>query len=406
MATYTYKFRLLPNANQASRLSKHFGVCRYVYNHFLAQRHQLYRDNGQGSTYYKDCAALTKLKEELDWIGDANSQSLQQELKNLDTAYTRFFKKQARFPKFHCKYKDKQSFMVPQHITVKDGVIWLPKFRDGIKFKQHRPMDGEIRYVTVSQNRAGQHYICICVERVITKLEPRENTVGIDLGLKDLATCSNGKVFKNIRSYGTLQKRLRRLQQSVSRMVKGSHNYIRVKNLVAKCHQKIADIRSNHLHHVSHDIIIKNQVIMLEDLNVKGMMANRRLAKSVADVSLYELVRQIEYKAGWYRREVVKIDRWYPSSKTCHVCGHIHEGLTLSDREWICPVCKTKHDRDHNASMNILAEGTRQRAITLGTRGLACGEGVRLPLGSDFQRSTEAAGSLALRQFTPPMMKR
>ena len=353
-------------------------MCRYVYNHFLARRHQLYRDNQEGSNYYKDCATLTILKQELDWIGDANSQSLQQELKNLDTAYTRFFKKQARCPKFHCKYKDKQSFRVPQHTTVVGDLIKFSKFREGIRFKQHRPIDGEIKYITVSRNRAGQHYVCICVERIIPKLELKDKIVGIDLGLKDLAICSDGKVYKNIRPYRNLQKRLRHLQQSVSRNINGSRNYVRAKKLVAKCHQKIADIRSNYLHQVSHDIINKNQVIMLEVLNVKGMMANRRLAKSVADVSLSELVRQIEYKAGWYGREVVKIDRWYPSSKTCHVCGHIHEGLTLSDREWTCPVCKTKHDRDHNSSMNILIEGTRQRNKTLGTRGLACGEGVRL----------------------------
>lgn len=383
MATYTYKFRLLPNDDQASRLSQHFGVCRFVYNHFLAKRHQSYRDNGKGSTYYKDCAALTQLKKELPWIKDANAQSLQQELKNLDTAYNRFFKKQARFPKFHSKHKDKQSFRIPQETRVKDGRLYIPKFKEGIRLKQHRPIEGEIRYATVSRNRAGQHYACICVERDIPKLTPNSNMVGVDLGLKDLATCSNGEVFETLKPYRKLQRRLRRLQQSVSRKVKGSHNYVRAKKLVAKCHQKIADIRNNHLHHVSRSIVNENQVVVLEDLNVKGMMANRRLAKSVADVSLYELVRQIEYKAGWYGREVIRVGRWYPSSKTCHVCGFINEALTLSDREWTCPSCKEHHDRDFNASMNILAEGLRQRNTTVGTTGLACGEGVRLPQGSD-----------------------
>lgn len=397
MENYTYKFRLEPNADQVTRLAKHFGVCRYVYNHFLDQRNTSYRNTGKGSTYHKDCAALTKLKKELPWISDANSQSLQQELKNLDTSFNRFFKKQARFPKFHSKHKDKQSFRVPQFVTVKDKSIHFPKFREGIRLKQHRPIEGEIRYATISMNRAGQYFACICVERDIPTLKPNDNAVGVDLGLKDLATCSNGEVFKNIRPYRNLQRRLRRLQQSVSRKVKGSHNYIRAKKLVAKCHQKIADIRSNHLHRVSRSIVNENQVIVLEDLNIKGMMANRRLAKSVADVSLYELVRQIEYKAGWYGREVVKIDRWYPSSKTCHVCDYINQGLTLSDREWTCPRCKEEHDRDFNASMNILAEGLRQRYRTVGTTGLACGEGVSLPSGSGSRRSTEAARSLAGR---------
>jgi putative transposase len=398
MATnYTYKFRLQPNASQASRLSQHFGVCRYVYNHFLDQRNQSYRNTGKGSTYHKDCAALTVLKKELTWISDANSQSLQQELKNLDTSFNRFFKKQARFPKFHSKHKDKQSFRVPQFVVVKDGNIHFPKFREGIKFKQHRPIEGEIKYATVSRNRAGQHYVCICVEREMTKLKPNDNAVGVDLGLKDLATCSNGEVFSNIRPYRNLQRHLRRLQQSVSRKVKGSHNWTRAKGLVAKLHQKIADIRSNHLHQVSKSLVNENQVIVLEDLNIKGMMANRCLAKSVADVSLHELVRQIEYKAGWYGREVIRVGRWYPSSKTCHVCDFINQNLTLSDREWTCPRCKTEHDRDYNASVNILGEGLRQRYRTVGTTGIACGEGVRLPQGSDSRRSTEAAGSLAQR---------
>ena len=380
---YTYKFRLLPNANQASRLSQHFGVCRFVYNHFLDQRNQAYRNTGKSSTYHKDCAALTQLKKQHEWIGDANSQSLQQELKNLDTSFSRFFKKQAPFPKFHSKHKDKQSFRIPQFVTVKDGKIKFPKFREGIKLKLHRPIEGEIKFATVSRNRSGQHYICICVEREMNHLPANDKAVGVDLGLKDLATCSNGEVFRNLKPYRKLQNRLRRLQQSVSRKEKGSHNHSRAKRLVAKLHQKIADIRSNHLHHVSRSIVDENQIIVLEDLNVKGMMANRCLAKSIADVSFHELVRQIEYKAGWYGREVIRLDRWYPSSKTCHVCDYINQGLTLADREWTCPRCKEHHDRDYNASVNILQEGLRQRYRTVGTTGIACGEGVSLPLGSD-----------------------
>jgi len=375
---YTYRFRLDPNADQKQKLIRHFGVCRFVYNHFLDRRNTLYKNSGKSSTYNKDCADLTLLKKELTWLTDTNSQSLQQELKNLDVAYSRFFKKQSDFPKFHSKHKDNQSFRVPQRVTVKDDKVYIPKFREGIRFKRHRSIEGKIKNATVSRNRSGQHYICICVEREIEKLKPSDKTVGVDLGLKDLATCSNGRVFENIRPYHKLQRRLRRLQQSVSRKVKGSRNRDRAKVLVAKCHRKITDIRSNHLHQVSKSLVNENQVIVLEDLNIKGMMANRRLAKSVADVSLNELVRQIEYKAGWYGREVIKIDRWYPSSKTCCVCGYINQELTLSDREWTCPQCKEIHDRDYNASMNILAEGLRQKARTVGTTGIACGESVRL----------------------------
>lgn len=361
MAHYTYKFRLQPNADQRTKLAKHFGVCRFVYNYFLDRRMRLYQVNGKGSSYYKDNATLTTLKRELDWMYEANSQSLQAELKNLDTAYTGFFKKKARFPRFRAKHHDKQSFRVPQHVEVIEGRVYIPKFKEGIKLIQHRPMDGTIRNATVSMNRAGQYFVCICVERGMKKLKPDNTVVGVDLGIKTLVTLSDGSVFGNIRPYLILQRRLRHLQKSLRRKVKGSHNYVRARNLLARCHQKIADIRSNHLHKVSSSIVRENQTIVLEDLNVAGMCKNRRLAKVIADAGFGELVRQIEYKAGWYGRTVVKLSRWYPSSKTCHNCGYVNEGLTLSDRAWTCPRCQVVHDRDLNAAINIRDEGIRQR---------------------------------------------
>ena len=381
MNNYTYKFRIVPNKSQQCRLAKHFGVCRYVYNHFLAYRNEVYYSTGTGSNYNNDCAVLVELKKKLAWMSEVNSQSLQRELRNLDTAFKRFFKKQAGFPKFHAKHNDKQSFRVPQKVHVKGDFLYLPKFRDGIRLRRHRLIEGKIKHATIMQNRSGQYYAFICVEREMPKLPPSPNVVGVDLGVKNLATCSNGIVFPNIKPYANLQQRLRRLQKSLSRKVKGSHNYARAKKLVARCHQRIADIRSNHLHHVSKALIDENQVVVLEDLNVQGMLKNRRLAKSVSDVSLGELVRQIEYKAGWYGREVVKVDRWYPSSKTCNVCGYVNADLTLAEREWACPHCGTDLDRDRNASLNILGEGLRIRARTAGTAGIACGEDVRPPQG-------------------------
>lgn len=387
---YTYRFRLSPNAEQRQRLGQNFGICRFVYNYFLDRRNRLYRENKQRSSYYKDAAELTKLKKELIWINDANSQSLQQELKNLDTAFNCFFKRQARFPKFHSKKRDKQSFRIPQAITVKDNKIKFPKFKEGIKIRLHREIEGKIKFATISRNRSGQYFACICVERIIPKLQKVEKEVGIDLGIKNLATCSDGKVFKNIKPYRTLERRLKRLQRSLSKKQKESKGRERARHKLAKLYQRITDIRSNHLHQVTRRIVNENQVIVIEDLNIRGMLRNRRLSKSIQDVSLHELVRQLEYKSKWYGRTLIKTNRWYPSSKTCSNCNFINENLTLNDREWTCPRCSEVHNRDFNASVNILREGKR----TVGTTGLAGGEMHKTSVRKQFSVKPEAATSL------------
>lgn len=389
MAHYTYKFRLAPNADQQHRLAKHFGVCRFVYNHFLDRRNALYQESKEGSSYHKDCAALTKLKKELPWISEANSQSLQQELKNLDTAFGRFFRRLAKFPRFHSKHKDKQSFRIPQFVTVEDGKVCFPKFKEGIKVRLHRKIEGTIRYATVSRDTAGRYFVSICVERDIPTLKPGTKEVGVDLGISALATCSDGTKYENIRPYRTLERRLRRLQQSLSRKVKGSKSRERARRRVAKIHCRIADIRMNHIHQTTRRMVNENQVICVETLNVCGMMRNRRLAKSVQDVSLYELVRQLEYKCGWYGRSLLKIDRWYPSSKACSGCGFVKQELQLSERSWVCPRCGVEHDRDFNAATNILMEGKR----TVGTTGLAGGEKRQSSARKQFSVKPEAATS-------------
>ena len=225
----------------------------------------------------------------------------------------------------------------------------------------------------MSLNRAGQYFVAILVEREIKPLHKVKKEVGIDLGICALATTSAGKEYKNIRPYRSLQKRLRALNKNLHRKKLGSNNRERARKLLAKVHIKIANIRSDHLHKVSRQIIDENQVICLETLNVSGMMRNHCLAKSIADVSLSELVRQIEYKANWCGRTVIKVDRWFPSSKTCSKCGFVMDSLPLKIREWICPKCKAKHNRDKNAAVNILNEGKR----TVGTTELAYGLNVR-----------------------------
>ena len=363
MAHYTYKYRMSPNEEQQAKLAAHFGCVRFVYNHFLAQRKELYLQTKEGTNYNKQAGELTELKKELTWLKDTNSQSLQHSLKCLQASYNNFFSRRTKFPRFHSR-KGKQSFTVPQFVKVENKCIHFPKFKEGIKLRLHRPLEGEIKHATISRNKAGQFFACILVEKDIKPLPMRGTEVGIDLGISALATCSNGEVFENIRPHRNLQRRLRLMQKEVSRKEKGSKNREKARRRLARVHQKVADIRNDHLHKVSRSIVDENQIIVLETLNVKGMLANHRLAKSIADVSLSELVRKIEYKAGWAGRTFLQVDRWFPSSKTCSCCGFIVDKLPLDIREWTCPKCGEVHDRDYNASVNILCEGKRTVGIT------------------------------------------
>ena len=387
MAHYTYKFRIYPNDEQQQKLAKCFGCQRFVYNYFLNKRNDRYLQN-ETSNYNKDAADLTKLKKEIPWLKEALSQSLQRTLRNLDTAFNSFFAKRNKFPRFKSR-RDKQSFCIPQNTEVKDGRLYIPKFKEGIKIKQHRAVEGEIINSTISKKPCGHYYVCITVERKIEKHKRNDKTVGVDLGIKDLAVLSDGTRHKNIKSYRTLETRLARLQRRHSKKKKGSANREKLRKKVARLHEKIANIRSNHLHQITFKIVSENQTICLEDLNVKGMLKNRRLAKSVADVSFYEFVRQVVYKSDWYGRTVILIDRWYPSSKTCNHCHFVNQDLTLADRDWDCPRCGRRLDRDLNAAKNIEREGLRLN--TVGTTEIeACGENARPSARRRFSVKQEA----------------
>jgi putative transposase len=329
------------------------------------------------------------LKKEKTWLKETNSQVLQFSLKCLQTAYNNFFAKRAKFPRFHAR-KNKQTFTVPQHVSFEDGKIYFPKFNEGIKVKLHRKIEGTIRHATVSKNCAGQFFVAILVEREIKPLRKLKKEVGVDLGITTLAMPSSGKPFQNIRPYRNLEQKLRVLNKDLYRKEKGSKNREKVRLKLARLHNKISNIRKDHLHKVSRQIIDENQVICLEDLNIKGMLRNRCLAKPISDVSLSELVRQIEYKGNWYGRTVIKIDRWFPSSKMCSSCNYVMETLPLDVREWTCPHCECKHNRDRNAAKNILNEGKR----TVGITGLACGLDVRLESNQKQSRAKQEATTL------------
>jgi len=378
---YTYKLRLTPTKEQEVLLSKHFGSIRYVYNLFLDRKTKFYLEAKEKQlakktlTYVDMAKELTQIKskEETKWLNECNAQSLQHAIKHLDGAYNRFFKKLARFPRFKSK-KNKQSFRVPQFVTIEDGRIYFPKFKEGIRIDQHRPVKGEINYATITKNKAGQYYACIGVTRTIEHKPKADKIIGIDLGIKSLVQCSDGQQFPNIKTTKKYEKLLKTRQQALSRTKKGSKGRDKARLKVGKLQVKIANIRHNHLHQITSKLINENQVICLEDLSVKNMMANRCLSKSIGDASWGELVRQLTYKARWYGRKVIKIDRFFPSSKTCSHCGHINENLSLNMREWECPRCQTLLDRDLNASRNILRQGLN---LTVGTTGLVACPDVR-----------------------------
>ena len=353
----TYRFCLLPNKEQEVLLNKHFGSVRWVYNHFLNERKEHYQANKKSDNYQKQAASLTLIKKnkETEWLKDINSQSLQTALRFLDTAFVNFFRGNAKFPRFKSR-KGKNSFTIPQFVKVERDKLFFPKFKEGIKLNLHRPIEGEIKHCTVIKTPTGKCFVSILCE---VQYKPKETThkyCGIDLGIKDFAVTSDGIRFKNNYHIRRYEMQLAKAQKCLSRKNKGSNNRNRQRLKVAGIHEKIANSRLDVLHKISTQIINAYDIICVEDLNVKGMMANHKLAKHIADTSWGTFLRLLEYKAHWNDKKVIKINRFYPSSKTCNECGWIHHGLQLSEREWTCPNDHTL-DRDINAAKNILREG-------------------------------------------------
>ena len=354
----SYKYKIIPNEDQKVLLNKHFGSIRFIYNHFLNERKREYETNKQTLNYYDNAKSLTELKkqEEYSWLNEVNSQSLQVSLKNLDDAYNGFFKKRTKFPKFKSKHT-KNSFKVPQGVKLEDGKLRIRKFKEPIDVILHRTFSGTIKQCTISKTPTNEYFVSILVETEHTKLTKTGKSIGIDLGLKDFVITSDGYKYKNNRYTKTYQTKLKKAQQHLSRKKKGSNRYQKQKLKVAKLHKKITNSRLDNLHKVSTELIKKYDTIILEDLNVKGMVKNHKLAKHIADASWSNFITLLTYKAEWNDKQIVKIDRFFPSSKTCNCCGYINQNLKLSMREWTCPSCHTKLDRDLNASKNILNEG-------------------------------------------------
>jgi len=358
MIQIAYKYRIFPNKEQQKLLEKHFGSVRWVFNWGLEKKIKAYQKDKQRLTCFDLINKLTKLKKEKDfqWLNEINSQSLQMALKNLDKSFTNFFRKQGRFPRFKSKKNNINSFQIPQHLKLANKLT-LPKIPE-IKIKQHRKLEGIIKTATVSRTPTNKYFVSILAEQ--DKEFPKKpkvkekTTIGIDLGIKTFATISDGRKMENPKFLDKSFKKLKRQQRQLSRKVKGSNNRTKHKMKVVLIHEKVKNQRSDFLNKISHQLTHENQVksIAIENLNVKGLLKNHYLARAISDVSWQEFRRQLEYKCDWYGRNLLVIGRFEASSKTCS-CGYVNQKLKLSDREWTCPECKTKHDRDLLASQNI-----------------------------------------------------
>ena len=372
----TYKYKLKPNDEQIVLLNKHFGSIRFIYNHFLNERKTEYETNKNSINYYDNAKSLTELKKDdnYSWLKEINSQSLQDSLKNLETAYKNFFKFNKGFPRFKSKHR-KNSFTVPQSVKLNKNELSIPKFKEPIKVIIDRTFNGIIKQCTISKTPTNEYFVSILVETEYVKLPKTGKQVGIDLGIKDFAITSEGFKYKNNRYTKTYEKQLKKAQQHLSRKTKGSNRYIKQRIKVATIHKKITNSRVDNLHKISTDLIRKYDVIVLEDLNIKGMVKNHKLSKHISDASWGKFDTMLTYKAEWNDKKIVKINRFFPSSKTCNCCGYINQNLTLDVREWTCPSCNTKLDRDLNASINILNEGNK--ILSSGTDDYRRGDEIR-----------------------------
>lgn len=373
-----YKFRLYPTEEQEIFFAKSFGCVRKVYNLMLNDRMKAYEETKKNPSKKMKFPTPAKYKEEFSFLKEVDSLALANAQLNLDKAYKNFFRdKSVGFPRFKSKKNPVQSYTTNNQkgtvALIDNKFIKIPKLKSLVKIKLHRHPKGMIKSATISRHSSGKYYISLLCKEEIIELPKTNSAIGIDLGITDFAILSNGQKIDNNRFTSKMEKKLKREQRKLSRRALlakkkainlfEAKNYQKQKRKVARLHEKVMNQRNDFLNKLSTEIIKNHDIICIEDLNTKGMLRNHKLAKSISDVSWSSFVTKLQYKADWYGRKIIKIDKWFPSSQICSECGHQDGKKSLEIREWTCPICHAHHDRDINASINILTEGLRIQAL-------------------------------------------
>ena len=359
MIKKAYKFRFYPTPEQEQQLAQTFGCVRFVYNWALRLRSDAWYNDKKRLGYHESSSALTALKKNPDysWLNDISCVPTQQTLRHLQTSFKNFWDGRAKYPTFKKKRSAQSAEYTRSAFKWNNGQLTLAKHKEPLNIRWSREIPDKPTTVTVSRDSAGRYFVSLLCSTDVKTLPVSSNSIGVDLGIKDTAITSDGWKSGNPKYTARYEQTLAKYQRRLSKKKKGSANFQKAKLKVARVHAKIADSRKDFQHKLTTKLIHDNQIISLESLQVKNMVKNPKLAKAISDAGWTELVRQLEYKAAWYGRTVVSIDKWYPSSKRCSCCGYTLERLDLSVRSWECPECDTKHDRDTNAALNIKAAG-------------------------------------------------
>ena len=373
-----YKFRIYPTEEQEIFFAKTFGCVRKVYNLMLDDRKKAYEEVKNDPSKKMAFPTPAKYKKEFPFLKEVDSLALSNAQLNLDKAYKNFFRdKSVGFPRFKSKKNPVQSYTTNNQngtvALIDSKFIKIPKLKSLVRIKLHRQPKGMIKSATISRHASGKYYISLLCKEEINELPKTNSAIGIDLGITDFAILSDGQKIDNHKFTSKMEKKLKREQRKLSKRAllaknKGiplseAKNYQKQKREVARLHEKVMNQRTDFLNKLSTEIIKNHDIICIEDLNVKGMLRNHKLARSISDVSWSSFVAKLQYKADWYGREIIKVDTWFPSSQICSECGHKDGKKSLDIREWTCPICHTHHDRDINASINILTEGLRIQSL-------------------------------------------